>query len=145
MTLPLLQPSLYAVDSGGQPVLLGSRCTCGHTFFPIQTRACDRCGRTGDALAPAELAPRGLLLATATVQVGAGPERHAPFVIGAIALDDGPVIRTLLDGAPNEVIPAVRGGYGRVRAVFVAVTADDREALDLRFQLDPDAPDDTMS
>lgn len=138
MTLPLLKPSLYAVDSGGQPVLLGGRCTCGHTFFPMQTCACERCGKTGDALTPTTLATRGRLLATATVYTNSDRSRSAaPFVIAAIELDDGPVVRTLLDETPATTIPAVRR-MRRVHAVLQAVKADDREALDLRFRIDAD-------
>ena len=137
MTLPLLKPSLYAVDAGGQPVLLGGRCTCGHTFFPMQTHRCERCGQTGDALTPTALATRGRLLATATVYRNSDPSREAPFVIAAIELDDGPVVRTLLDETPAATIPAVRR-MRRVRAVFQPVKADDREALDLRFRLETD-------
>jgi uncharacterized OB-fold protein len=137
MTLPLLKPSLYAVDAGGQPVLLGGRCTCGHTFFPMQTYRCERCGKTGDALTPIPLATRGRLLATATVYMNSDPSRAAPFVIAAIELDDGPVVRTLLDETPAATIPAVRR-QRRVRAVLEAVRADDHDALDLRFRLDTD-------
>lgn len=135
MTLPLLKPSLYAVDAGGQPVLLGGRCTCGHTFFPMQTYGCERCGQTGDALTPKALATRGRLLATATVY--SDRERTAPFVLAAIELDDGPVVRTLLDETPAAIIPAVRR-QRRVHAVFQTVKTEDSEALDLRFKLESD-------
>lgn len=137
MTLPLLMPSLYGVDANGQPVLLGGCCTCGHTFFPMQTEGCKRCGRGADALAPKALATRGRLLATATVYTQTAPRRSAPVVIAAIELDDGPVVRTLLDETPDDTLPAVCR-MRRVRAVFTPVVADDREALDLRFRIDDD-------
>jgi uncharacterized protein len=135
MTLPLLDPSLYGLDARGQPVLLGGRCACGHKFFPMQTTACERCGRSGDALTAHELATRGRLLATATVYTQADARRSPKFVIGAVELDDGPVVRTLLDEAPDEIISAVRCNR-RVRAVLVPIKDEDREALDVRFRID---------
>jgi uncharacterized OB-fold protein len=132
VTTPLLKPDLYAAcDGGDPPILLGGRCTCGHVFFPMQTYGCERCGATGSALAPAPLKGRGRLVATATVHLHADPARPAPFVVGTIALDDGPVVRTLIiDTKPEERRPGAR-----VEAVLIAVARDDgTEALDLRFR-----------
>src|SRR5262245_20452118 len=92
----LLKPALYAAVPDGVPVLRGGRCRCGYVFFPMQTYGCERCGCAGDALTPAALAGRGRLVATARVHLHADPARPAPFTIGTIALDAGPVIRTLL-------------------------------------------------
>jgi len=124
--LPLLKPTLYARREGAPPVLLGGRCACGHAFFPMQTFGCERCGRFGDALQPQDLQGRGTLRSAATVHVHADEKRPAPFVVGTIALDDGPVIRTLLteDCAPGA----------RVEAVLIPVEADGGRALDLRFR-----------
>lgn len=137
MTLPLLDPSLYAVDAGGEPVLLGGRCTCGHTFFPMQTAPCGRCGLAGAALTPKALIARGRLLATATVYPQNDPQRSAPVVIAAIELDDGLVVRTVLDETPAATFPAVRR-MRRVHAVFVPVRADERDAFELRFRIEAD-------
>jgi uncharacterized OB-fold protein len=131
MSLPLLKPALYAVSSDSEPVLLGGTCTCGHTFFPMQTYGCERCGRFGDALTPKPLSGRGRLIAAATVHTHTDPKRSAPFVVGTIALDDGPVVRTLLDG-PLERVPQGR----RVRAVLSRIVTERGEALDLRFKLE---------
>jgi uncharacterized OB-fold protein len=135
MTTPLLKPELYAAADPDPPVLLGGRCRCGHIFFPMQTYGCERCGATGSALAPLSLAGRGRLVATATVHLHADPARPAPFVVGTIALDDGPVIRTLLvDTTPSDRHPSAR-----VEALLVpAARADGTEALDLRFR--PERP-----
>jgi uncharacterized protein len=130
--LPLLKPDLYAIGTAQTPTLLGGRCECGHLFFPMQTFGCVRCGRTGTALQPFSLAGRGRLCSVATVHIHADEKRKAPFVIGTIALDDGPVVRTLLlDPPPDREAPGTR-----VEAVFVPVETLEpgKQALDLRFR-----------
>jgi uncharacterized OB-fold protein len=130
-SLPLLKPALYARGDDGSPVLLGGRCECGHVFFPMQTFGCERCGKFGAALQPLALRSRGRLRAAATVHVHADPARSAPFVIGTIALDDGPLIRTLLlSSSAEDHAPGAR-----VAAVLVPVEIDNgQQALDLRFR-----------
>lgn len=130
MSLPLLKPALYAASpDDSDPVLLGGSCTCGYVFFPMQTFGCERCGRYGAALTPKALAGRGRLIAAATVHAHADPRRTAPFVVGTIALDDGPVVRTLLDAPPERATPG-----GRMRAVLAPIATERGEALDLRFR-----------
>lgn len=134
-TLPLLKPDLYAPGPAHTPVLRGGRCECGFVFFPMQTFGCERCGRNGEALAPYSLAGRGRLRAVATVHVHADDKRKTPFVIGAIELDEGPIVRTLLEGisAERNLTDA------RVEAVLTPVdTVPGAQALDLRFR--PVAP-----
>jgi uncharacterized OB-fold protein len=129
-SLPLLKPALYARGDDGKPVLLGGRCECGHVFFPMQTFGCERCGKFGPALQPFSLRGSGQLRSAATVHVHADPSRSAPFVIGTIALDDGPVIRTLLISAvPDHEAPGTR-----VEAVLSPVEIANGHALDLRFR-----------
>ena len=130
----MLKSALYAPDtSSGIPVLHGGRCVCGYTFFPMQTFGCEQCGRTGDDLQPIELSGCGRLVATAAVYVHSDRKRPTPFVIGTVALDDGPVIRTLLTEAP----PAHNKQSVRVAATLVPVerTDGDGAALDLRFRI----------
>jgi uncharacterized protein len=128
-SLPLLKPALYA-RSGTEPVLLGGRCECGFVFFPMQTFGCERCGKFGDALQPFELKGRGTLRCASTVHVHADEKRTAPFVIGMVALDEGPVVRTLIFDAPaDHEAPGTL-----VEAVFVPVLTEQGEALDLRFR-----------
>jgi len=153
--LPLLKPDLY--ESGAEqesecrdgqepecrerrsagaathdtPTLRGGRCECGHVFFPMQTFGCERCGRSGTALQVFSLTGRGRLRAAATVHIHADEKRKTPFVIGTIALDDGPIVRTLLLDPPAD-----RDAPGtRVEAMLVPVeTAELGHALDLRFR-----------
>lgn len=132
MTTPLLKPSLYALDASGEPVLLGGRCACGHTFFPMQIYGCERCGKHGEALQPHALIGRGQLVATAVVHMHADPRRIAPFIVGTIALDDGPIVRTLIDDSGAATASPTQ----RVRAALVPVNTEQGEALDLRFVLD---------
>jgi uncharacterized protein len=130
-SLPLLKPDLYAAGVP-TPTLSGGRCECGYVFFPMQTFGCERCGRSGTALQPIALAGRGQLRSAATVHLHADQIRKTPFVIGTIALDDGPLVRTLLLDIPSDrEAPGIR-----VEAVLVPVTTSDpsQDALDLRFR-----------
>ena len=128
MGTSLLKPELYGSDPAGNVVLRGGKCRCGYVFFPFQEFGCERCGASGDALAAMDLAGTGRLIASSQVHLHADSSRPAPFVIGTIALDDGPVIRTLLTGAAQP--PA------RVHAVLQP--AGEADMLDLRFA--PESP-----
>jgi uncharacterized protein len=124
----LLKPSLYTQSDAG-PQLLGGVCRCGHVFYPMQTFGCEKCGAFGDALTPKALRARGTLITASVVQLHHDTRRPTPFAIGAILLDDGPVVRTLL----SDVSLAVQL-QARVRGEFVHVTqADGAPMLDLRF------------
>ena len=131
MTSPLLKPTLYAAGDS-EPVLSGGICSCGYVFFPMQTFGCERCGKSGDALQPKSLRARGKLVTASVVHMHADKRRPTPFAIGAIALDEGPVIRTLLSD-----IAIAKFGLGKtVIAEFVPVTLDGTQAHDLRFKLE---------
>ena len=129
-----LKPQLYSEGLGGQhapiPVLHGGRCRCGYIFFPMQTYGCERCGRYGDALTPYALVARGTALAAATVHIHADKNRPAPFTIVKIALDDGPVIRTLLAEHSAAVSP---GQHMIAKLVPVRHSETSETLLDLRF------------
>lgn len=126
---PLLKPSLYAQCDAG-PQLLGGVCRCGYVFFPMQTFGCEQCGAFGDALTPKALRAQGTLITASVVRLHHDARRPTPFAIGAILLDDGPVVRTLL----SDVSFAVHL-QARVRGEFVQVTQEDgAPMLDLRFR-----------
>lgn len=104
----LLKGSLYR--EGGtaavpdHPALLGGKCNaCGYVFFPMQRYGCEKCGSTD--LAEHAIAGRGKLLASARVHLYAGKNRQAPFTVVSVRLDDGPIVRTLLEGADTELNP----------------------------------------
>jgi uncharacterized protein len=128
----LLKPALYrpegTAEVPGRPALLGGACaSCGYVFFPLQRYGCEKCG--GVDLEPRALSGAGQLLASARVHLHAGKGREAPFTVGSIRLDDGPIVRTLIvEGAdPVEV--------GRRMVTTLESVSDPEGAprLDLRF------------
>jgi uncharacterized protein len=130
MSALLLKPALYA-QGELRPVLKGGQCECGYLFFPMQHFGCEKCGRMGTALKPISLSGVGQLVSSCVVRVHADPNRIAPFIVGAIALDEGPVIRTILVGEVPVNPRAVR-----VEAVLVpSVDGDESQPLDLRFRV----------
>lgn len=129
-----LKPALYTVpsqDGGAVPFLRGGRCACGHVFFPMQHHGCERCGRHGDALEETLLPGHGILVASARVKLHAGPERKAPFVVVSVKLDQGPVLRTLLEEDTDELLPI--GQSMSACLVEVGRSDDGESVVDLRF------------
>ena len=134
MPSELLKPELYSTTGTqalpGCPALLGGKCVCGYVFFPMQTYGCEQCGRDGDALKKQPLSGQGTLLATAVVHIHGDKERPAPFIIGKIALDDGPVVRTLVTDSPSDISP---GQQMVTVMVPVGTTEGGQQLVDLRF------------
>jgi uncharacterized OB-fold protein len=131
-TPPLLKPGLYRAEGSAQrpdhPALLGGACaTCGYVFFPPQRYGCERCG--GIDLAPRVLSGAGVMLASARVHLHAGKTREAPFTVGAVVLDDGPIVRTLIEDSGE--VP--RSGDRMTTALVPAADAEGAPRLDLRF------------
>jgi uncharacterized protein len=128
----LLRPALYrsegTVDVPTCPALLGGVCDNGHVCFPLQHYGCERCGSVD--LQPKALSGVGQLLASARVHLHAGKSREAPFTVGAIQLDDGPIVRTLIlaDASPLPV------GTRMSSTLVAAPDAEGRPCLDLRFE-----------
>lgn len=127
----LLKPALYRAEGGAaapdRPALLGGECACGYVFFPLQRYGCEKCG--GLELKEKALSGAGTLLASARVHLHAGKGREAPFTVGAIALDDGPIVRTLIEEGRGDPRPG-----RRMAATLVAVEdAEGAPWLDLRF------------
>jgi uncharacterized protein len=128
----LLKPGLYRAEGTDaaphHPALLGGECTaCGYVFFPMQRYGCEKCGSVD--LRPRALSGAGRLLASARVHLHAGKGREAPFTVGSIQLDDGPIVRTLL----TEDGPAPAPGMRMATALAPAVTPEGEPRLDLRF------------
>lgn len=126
----LLKPALYRAEGStavpDRPALLGGECACGYVFFPLQRYGCELCG--GLDLRPRVLSGAGRLLSSARVHLHMGKGREAPFTVGAIALDDGPIVRTLIEDGVT-LLPGDRMATG-----LVAVTdPDGAPRLDLRF------------
>jgi len=129
--IALLKPGLYRPEGTAgrpdHPALLGGECACGYVFFPLQTYGCEKCGRS-DPHSKA-LAGAGTLLASARVHLHPGKGREAPFTVGAIRLEDGPVVRTLLDGD----IERLRPGQAMTTKLVRVTDAEGGVRLDLRF------------
>lgn len=128
----LLKPALYRAEGTTtvpqRPALLGGACaSCGYLFFPLQRYGCEKCG--GLDLEPRALSGAGRLLASARVHLHAGKGRVAPFTIGSIRLDDGPIVRTLIvdEAGPLEV------GRRMVATLEAVTDAEGAPRLDLRF------------
>jgi hypothetical protein len=134
----LLKPTLYrsegTADAPTRPALLGGICDNGHLCFPLQHYGCERCGSVD--LQPRPLAGVGRLLASARVHLHPGKGREAPFTVGSIQLDDGPIVRTLIVTDETSLGPGARMATTLVPVVEV----DGRECLDLRFELEATAP-----
>lgn len=133
----LLKPTLYrsagTADAPDRPALLGGVCANGHVCFPLQHYGCERCGSVD--LRPRALAGSGRLLASARVHLHAGKGREAPFTVGSIQLDDGPIVRTLIDGdAP------LQAGVRMATTLVAVVDAEGNACLDLRFEPEASAP-----
>jgi len=113
---------LYDADAG---VLLGSRCQSrGTTFFPRLDLGCEVCGST--QLEQTALEPAGTLHSVATVHLYQGHDIEAPFAIGEVQLDAGPLIRvTMAELVERDAIGS------RVGVVWTA--ANDR--IEPRFEV----------
>jgi len=127
----LLKPGLYRRAGSSarpdHPALLGGACACGYVFFPLQRYGCERCG--GLDLEPRVLTGAGRLLAAARVHLHAGKGREAPFTVGSIKLDDGPIVRTLIEGDESQLRP----GASMVTILAAVTDAEGEERFDLRF------------
>jgi uncharacterized OB-fold protein len=131
MTSELLKPALYRSKGSARdpahPALLGGACACGYVFFPMQHFGCERCGRTD--VEERALTGRGRLLASARVHLHAGKHRQAPFTVGSIALEDGPIVRTILIDDEKPFHP----GDVVVTALIDVHDAEGNAKRDLRF------------
>ena len=123
-------PGLYDPDQP-EPVLNGSRCTaCGRVYFPPVGIGCPDCGALADQLAPAELPAAGTLYSVATVHRHRGRDIEAPFAMGEIQLDAGPLIRCTM-AVPE---PELHIGQQVVARWVVQRTDDDgNDVIEPRF------------
>ncbi|GAA1007963.1 hypothetical protein Aple_044510 [Acrocarpospora pleiomorpha] len=89
--------------------------SCGFLDHPAQEFGCRRCGAHGAALGVERVPARGIVVSSAEVNLYGGTDITAPFVVSAVRLDSGPVLRvTMLDTTPVPrgcaVIGVVSGG-----------------------------------
>lgn len=115
------------------PQLNGTRCdACGAVFFPPLGIGCEKCGATADHLNDASLAAAGVLNSVATVHLHNGKDIDAPFTVGEVQLDDGPLIRALM----NDAVDVSQIGQRVVGAWAVAGQEEDGDVVEPRFVLE---------
>ncbi len=84
----------------GVPELLGSECTlCDYRWFPAAEFGCERCGAHGDNLVERLLSANGILLSCVKV-----PEGEIGFILASIKLDEGPVLRGIIESDETVAI-----------------------------------------
>jgi hypothetical protein len=115
------------------PALRGTRCdACGSTFFPPFGIGCEVCGAGADQLSSTSIAATGVLHSVATVHLYHGDDITAPFAVGEIQLDAGPLIRcTLVDLLDLDAI----GRRVEAHWVVARLDADGNEVVEPRFAL----------
>jgi uncharacterized OB-fold protein len=114
------------------PVLLGTRCRgCDGTFFPPLGVGCEICGAPQESLRPAPLRTAGRLQAFATVYRHPGRDIETPFTVAEIELDDGPIVRALMDTPTDDDLTV----NDRVTGTWIGCGATEQgeEIVDLRF------------
>lgn len=98
----------------------------------MQHYGCEQCGADKEWLKGYELRGTGTLLAAAMVHMHKGENRRAPFVVASVRLDEGPVVRTLLEHSPEQPTPAPGA---RVEAFLASIESSAESGLDLRFRV----------
>lgn len=130
MAARIEHPTLYKEGAQG-PLLLASRCSgCGRVSFPRQSFGCEACGAHGPQMTEIEISARGALMSFAFVRKHMGQDIEAPFGLGEIRLEDGPLIRcTLIDGLDENKL--------RIGQQLIGVLAHNpkssADVLELRF------------
>lgn len=115
----------------GHPGLVGGRCACGHTFIPMQNYGCEVCGRASEDLKPVLLGGRGRLKSFAEVRRHQFAFPATPFTLVVIELDDGPIVRALLE-SPTD--PDLVIGDVMVTTVVSAPDLGGGESKQVRFR-----------
>jgi uncharacterized OB-fold protein len=71
-------------------------------YFPPLAIGCEVCGATGEQMLSMPVAARGTIHSFAEVHLHGG-QPPAPFIIGEIRLDDGPLVRAVLGGGADRI------------------------------------------
>ena len=104
----------------------------------MQTYGCERCGRHSERLRLASSRPRARCSRATVVHLHADKNRPAPFTIVKVALDDGPVIRTLLAEDSAPVAPGQRVTAGSLRSDERSGETRARSPLQHRILIGPE-------
>lgn len=123
-------PGLYDPEEK-QPRLFGTRCDqCDTSFFPPLGIGCEVCGSPN--LSEIRLSTAGTVHSAATVHRHSGKNVETPFIVAEILLDDGPLVRALLEGTERE---NVIGERTVARWFEVNKDSDDSQSVEPRFVL----------
>ncbi|MGG7102439.1 Zn-ribbon domain-containing OB-fold protein [Rhodococcus sp. 24CO] len=133
MTNNSAEPLLYSVDEGGTPTLAGVRDSSGFISYPPQAAGSLLNGDHGTQLHTVPLSGRGRIHATATVRFHTSPDIDTPFTVASIVLDEGPLVRGILD-----VVDSGRIGESVV-ATTTAIRRGDEDLYELRFHVEKGA------
>jgi len=104
--------------------LSGTRCTvCGEYFFPPRS-VCPNCRRSGN-VEPYTFKGEGEVVTYTVIHTAArGFERHAPYVLAIVKLDEGARLTAHVVCPPEEVHIGMR-----VRAAFRRLGEDNERGL----------------
>lgn len=129
--LRLLRPHRYAADSARGIVLKGGKCACGYVSFPRAVGNCPGCNNHARGGTPWDISAAGTLVACSELEVHRSETFSGCFVVATIKLDDGPIIRSVV----NEKLDAVPLGARMVGSLVpAAVTQEGWPVFDLRFR-----------
>lgn len=110
-------------QEGASTYLRGQRCgSCGRVSFPPNVYGCESCGSYGESIADERLSGRGRLLAFVTTNHANQRNIPVPYTVASIALESGPVIRSLM-------IPATGDNLKINDAVEAVLVADSSASL----------------
>ncbi len=123
--------ALY-VKRDGPPALSGQQCLlCERISFPPNPYGCESCGAPVQELEAKLLNGRGRVMAFVTVNRAIRPNIEVPYRVASIALDEGPVIRALMNASADAVLQV----GDTVEAELVAVANPEQEqAQPVRFR-----------
>ena len=112
--VPALGAEGWFTDEGGEPALIGSRCTaCGTVAFPAATFACSNPACAGATFAAVQLSRTGTVWSATDARYQPPPpfvptgDEHVPFAIAAVHLADEQlvVLGQVADGVGPEDLP----------------------------------------
>ncbi|MEM5516453.1 OB-fold domain-containing protein [Henriciella sp. AS95] len=120
-------------DEEMPPRLKGQRCgSCDRVAFPPNPYGCETCGAFGAQVEEQLLAGKGRLLAFVTTHHANQRDISVPYTIASIALEDGPVVRALMNTPTDSALKV----NDAVESVLVGRQAPTGDAVDeLRFRV----------
>lgn len=114
---------------GAVIALRGQHCRhCSRVAFPPNPYGCENCGAPGGALEDRPLAGRGRVLAFVDVNRAVRPNVSVPYRVGSIGLEDGPIIRALMNMDPGSALEV----DDKVEAELVDISGNDTPQLRFR-------------